>query len=460
MSLRAHARLFATISLLGCGQGAATEGSSGDAGSLGDAGADDAATPPLLPQAGAGAAPSAGAGGEPAGAPQLRPQTNVSFETAERVEPGDAPYLQDERSADQVDYFVFAGEAGAFYEITTDRGTFMPDNALALYDAAHRLIAQNDDGGLGAGAAVDARLVVRLPSSGDYYVTVEDPWTPEAFFASTLPLLFYHFALRELTEDTPGVSIARDEAAVTVSFVEDAATGFAYALLLAEPGADELTFDLEGRAQQVLIGSVVPAGSKGNGSTVEGGELRVVDDASRVVARIDRGLGQHELHPPVSDARYQLQVGAVDAPGDNAFHVIDLVLLPDNPSERADDTNGEQSEAEQLVLEGGTWRRGLVLLSLPPDDEDYFVLEGRDSDVVTVVCEAQSGGSGVRGLRAELLDDQGVLAWAVETPDENLLIDAVPIAAPGPIYLRVWSDGAAADDDVEPWARCALDIGP
>jgi hypothetical protein len=442
-----------SISMLGCGQGGSDAPTAEPDAGAPDAAQPDAATPAA--QAGAGAA----AGSAAPTIPNLRPQTNVDFESAQRIEPGDVPRLQDERSVDQVDYYVFSGEAGAFYEITTDRGTFMPDNAIALYDARQRVIARNDDAGIAAGEAIDARLVVRLPSSGDYYVTVEDVWTPATFFGSALPLLFYHFGLRELTEDTPGVSIARDDAPVSVAFEDDAATGYAHALLLVEGGAEERTFDLAGREAHAMIGAVLATGPNGNGSTLEGGELRVVDDEDSVLAYVDRTRGMFEFHPPLDDADYQLRIDAVDAPGDNAFHVIELVLLPDNPKEQADDTNGEQSAAEMIVTKGDTWRRGLILLELPAGDEDYFVIEANAADYVDVVCGGESTGSGVRGLQAELLDDDGVLGSAAETLDANLVIES-QVANTGPVYLHLWGDDDATDPEVRPWVRCGIEVGP
>ena len=62
-----------------------------------------------------------------------------SFETALRIEPGARPGPVDERSVDQVDYYVFHAEAGSFYELATDRSQFSPDNVIALYDAQKRL---------------------------------------------------------------------------------------------------------------------------------------------------------------------------------------------------------------------------------------------------------------------------------------------------------------------------------
>jgi hypothetical protein len=445
------------IALLGCGDDSASGAAPGelDAGShvgtAGDAALGDAAEPPITAQPDAAVE---------APVPTQRPQDNVDFASAERLTPGEAPRLQDERRADQVDYYVFAGEAGQFVELTTDRNTFSPDNMLSLYDGAHKLIAQNDDGGRGAGSDVDARLIVRLPESGDYYVTVEDLWTPESFFRAGVPLLFYHLALRELTDDTEGVAIARDDAPVTVRFVEDLDTGFSRALLLAELDTDELTFELAGGADQALIGSVVPTGPSGNGSTLEDGELRVVDDDDHVLAHIDHALGQRDFHPPVDDASYHLVLSAVDTPGDNAFHAIDLIMLADNPEEQAEDDNGEQSDAEPLELSEGTWRRALVLLRLPAGDEDYYVFDGKGGETITVVCEGQSGGSGVRGLNAELLDADGVIGAAVEETAANLSIPVTPIAETGPLYLHVWTDDDAETVEVEPWARCAIDTGP
>ena len=392
--------------------------------------------------------------------PGQRPQTNVSFETAQRIESGDNAWLQDERSVDQVDYYVFSGEAGAYYEITTDRGSFSPDNVVVLYDSERNPIAQNDDGGVWSGDGLDVRLIVRLPESGDYFLEVQDPYTPPGFFGSSFPLLFYHLTLRELTEDTPGIALARDDTEVAVSFETDAVSGYAHVTLLADLGDGERTFDFEGGTDKVLIGHVLASGATGNGSSSGGGEVRVIDADEHALTSIDRALGQDDFHPPLQEESYRLTLAEIDAPADNAFEAIDLVLIPDNPAEANEDDNGEQGSAEPIALEGTTRRRGLVLMRLPEGDEDFFSIDVRAAEWVSVLCEAESGGSGVRGLHAELIDDTGVLGSGDETVDENLDIPLTQIPEAATVYLRMFTDGDSDGTEIEPWARCAINTGP
>jgi hypothetical protein len=139
--------------------------------------------------------------------------------------------LVDITEPEQTNHFTFDGAAGDYYELRTTRHTFSPDVAITLYDEAGTLLAQNDDGALWPGDAVDARLVVRLPRTGRYVVEVHDPSTPADFFGGGFALRYYTLSVQAVEAGTPGFRRA-DEGAAT--FVTDPESGYAYATVLGE----------------------------------------------------------------------------------------------------------------------------------------------------------------------------------------------------------------------------------
>ncbi len=405
-----------------------------------------------------------GIGDEDASDPSAHrpPPTNVSFETALRIGVDGKAALQDRVGANQIDYFTFTAEAGAFYELKTDFGPFSPDNVLSLYDPDRTLIAQNDNGSLWSSDDIDARLVVRTPKAGDYFVRVEDPKTPPEFFeASAFPLLFYHLTVRKLASDTPGFALAAAGTPPALHFADDPTTHNAYVTVVgAFTAGTDSAFSFAGRANAALIGHVLPMGSMGNGSTAVGGHASVLSSDQHALADADLGNGQYSLHPPVADGTYQVVLHAGATTGVNDFFAADLLLIDDNPREQAEAANNQLSGAEPLSMQGTSRRRGLILASLPAMDIDYYHFDVNMNEHVSVACEGESGGSGVRNLRAELRDgsDQ-MLASALETSSANLLISKYTVTAAGTLYLRLSSDATAPMNQIEPWVRCVLIAG-
>lgn len=383
--------------------------------------------------------------------------TNVSFATAILLEDG-AITLQDELSADQIDYYKFRGEAGQFYELRTSRHRFSPDNVISLYDAEHNLIASNDDGAIWPDDGIDARLIIRLPQTGEYFVTVDDPFTPPEYFERpSFTLLYYSFVVRKLGE---GAGFAR-EGTTAVALATDEATQYRYVTLLGEFNQTPDSFTLPGAAQQALIGHVHPTGTTGSGSTATRGRVRIDAVDAGTLGAIDLARGQSHIDPPIGEGDYQVQVSADGPPGANDFYVIDLYELPDNPSEQAEANNNTLAGAEPLTFTGLLRRRALLLSRLTARDVDYYRIEARANEPMSVACEAASGGSGVRELRAELRDAKdATLAFAVEDERETLVVPTVLAPSAGNYYVRLTSSLAGGSDAVEPWVRCVVLTGP
>jgi hypothetical protein len=162
----------------------------------------------------------------------------------------------------------------------------------------------------------------------------------------------------------------------------------------------------------------------------------------------------------VADADYTLSVRTDVALGNNAFYAIDLVLLPDNPSEEATDNDTLES-AQTIELKGGFLRRGTILAELPALDHDYFAFEAQGNDRVDVRCEGESAGSGVRELRAQLRNGEDeLLGEATEALDTGLFLTGVTVDAPGTYYLRLSSATPASAESAPAWVRCAIIAEP
>jgi hypothetical protein len=382
-----------------------------------------------------------------------------SFASALRVEVGSLPIMIDERSATQVDYFAFQGEAGKFYELKTDNHTFSPDNVLKLFDSEQHALAQSDDGALWPGDAVDARLLVHIAKSGTYFIAIEDLTTTADFFSSALPLLYYHLTIREITPSTPGFALAKAGEQVAAGFQHDDKTGYDYVTLLGIPTAGDAPFVFQGQAGKALIGHVTSGGTEGDGSSFAKGRFRVSAEDAGVLAEIDRASGQANIHPPIGAGSHTLSInsGVASELGENAYYSLVLVQLPDNPREQAEATNNLLSGAEAITFSGSAARRGLFLAELPSGDVDYFRFDLKAQDTVRASCESESGGSGVRQLRAELRNRQDQsIASATESVRENLMLTQVQVEQADTYYLRLAASSDQLASPIAHWVRCAV----
>jgi hypothetical protein len=460
--------LFLALLSASCGDdgGSADAGAAGDVGpDTGDAGGETDAGPG--PDGAIDASGDAGGGADQDGAvDEVDPTvlTNFSFDAAKPIELGPTGALQPLQSATQVDYFSFEAEAGEVYVITAHRGRFSPNNVLSFYDPQREKVAENDIGWLWPGDLVDARLVVRARESGVHFVVVEDrELTADVFEIEGLPAFFYRVTVALVEQTTPAFAweSGQDDEPAVVTFTVDPGSGVSHVTLIGELAEGETDrFQLHGGATQALIGHVHPGGVSGNGSTLIDGVVDVHDATDQLVAEIDRGLGGQFIHPPVEDADYTLSVRSDGAHGDNAFYAIDLVLLTDNPGEAATD-NDTPETAEPIVLLGGFLRRGTILAEVPALDRDYFAFETMAGDIVDVICEGESAGSGVRGLKAEILDaEDTVLGEATEAIATGLSLAGVDAGEPGTHYLRLSSETPDDADAARAWVRCAVIAEP
>lgn len=446
---------------------------------LSDAGADAAlpADAGARPDAGDPSITDGGAGGqvisvEPIGSSimpvpdagdlgSLTTPLNVSFATAKPFEVG-AEISQRVFTSLQADYYRFEAEADTFYELRTNRSEISPDNVISVFDAQHRLVAENDEGSIWPGDFIDARLVLRFEHAGTYYVRIEDRVTSDELFRNPFGLPFsYRFRIRTVDGSTPGFARQDADEPSGVQFEHDAQSGNAYVTVLGVLG-ESARFELDGEPQRALIGQLAFAGIGGDGSTAHGLQVQVAQADGRVVSAIEQERSQLSFHPPVGQGRYQVRVSAARPAGDNDFYAVDLVLLDDNPSEVREDQNGQMAMAETLSWKGSSRRRALLLARVPSGDVDYYRVELGGDEHVMVVCEGESGGSGVRGLHVQLVDSKNQQLAAADEPSmSNLYIEDVPVKPAGTYYLRLTSSTPRDGElRVDPWVRCAVVAGP
>jgi hypothetical protein len=371
----------------------------------------------------------------------------------------------------QHNYFHFRGVGGVFYELRTGRRDYMPDTTLTLYDAQGRQLAFNDEGYLWIFDEIDARIVIRLPHDGDYYVRVDDIETPPEFFeayeAGFGPGLYYRLVVRTLDAAHEGVAFewgnhAGMDIPTEATLVRMPGQGHRQVTLLGEfeEVLDTDVFEFDGLGDSVLLGRVHRSGVEGCGSTALDRLVWVADGARATLAEISPAAGQYKLSPPVGADRYSLWLASEgETTGDNDFYAVDLVMVPDNPVEHDDASNGSAAHAEALTVDAGDYRsRGYVLARLPDGDVDYFRFDAVPGDRMEVICQASSEGSGLVELRAELRGpDDTLLAHGVETSTEALEIGETPVTSAGPHYLKLSSPlrrwGLEGD-----WARCVVTL--
>jgi hypothetical protein len=223
-------------------------------------------------------------------------------------------------------------------------------------------------------------------------------------------------------------------------------------------------YELHGLTDYALIGQLMAAGKNGDSSTANRVGVRVTAESDgHLLASCGLASGQVNIHPPVDDASYRIQVSAADEIGANGFYAIDLVLLPDNPHERTEPDNNSITSAEPIEL-SAPGRRGLLLSRLPARDVDYYRFDAQSGDLAKLQCEGQSGGSGVRGLQAELLGpSMQPLIKARESSTDPLSIKPFMLETSRTHYVKLTSETpvvrAADSDAVEPWVRCAVVLG-
>ena len=348
----------------------------------------------------------------------------------------------------EYDVFSFDGAAGQVVRVslTTPGGSFDTnaiDSIVSIHTADDGLtVAIGDDTIFGD--AFDSTVVTVLPKTGRYYVLVRDCWTysgerPDKEFGCYLPVAkttkSYTLGVANVTAATVVDSEAGDTAAAAVQIPFTGSGGNHPAVLARGTFRDAADVDVfrvtvptdlptastaghTFRAQldiRAFAGGL--SGPYGSGSTTQLGELHLTTAAApdTVIARVTAADKDQVIHVPVAPgADYLLWVtpaaGATPT-GDRDFYL--LAVAPDRslPIEGAthnDDLASAEFPKEVFSDDVDTYWQVAGNIAPTPGDVDYFAFAvTAPKRKISVVCWAASLGSGVEGLTATLLKEDG-----------------------------------------------------
>ncbi|MBX7191335.1 MAG: PPC domain-containing protein [Sandaracinaceae bacterium] len=432
---------------------------------------------PSNPTADSGPQNDAGPAGDDAGRTDaaMRPDagpTNDSFEGARAVTTDGTAVTDAIEAPNDVDYWRFEGTAGDWIAINTtanpDDDPEMVDTVITLFDSTRTQIAENDDGL--PRASTDSEIVIRLPSTGTYYIEVQefstwmpaDPPAPEGRGSFT-----YELAVGTLT-NTGAVNIDQepgDDAATARALTFGGTSGglaFAMGSFNDATDVDVYSFSVA-TMQQILSIDIMPAGADGYGSTRAAGRIWVTDMAgTEILARVEpRGMLQNDLSPTLVPGDYLLWVDAGGGTaGTNDHYVLKALLGTENPleNETVANSNDMTATATALTMEddGMGTSRGFIIATLGAGDVDVFSFAVPAGRHINAYCGSQSVGSGVRGLQGVLLDSSSAsVGMGTETATDGVAITDITPAAAGTYYLRL-TPGTHDPEVTSSFVRCGV----
>ena len=423
------------------------------------------------------------------------PVGNHTFETATKVTVGSAAVAGTISKPGNVDYYKFDAVAGDWLRVHTEAEFLSPasdcDTVIILYDASRTQIAVDDE----ALPKVnnDSEIIMRVPATGTYYVTVQDISTYNTALVPRGGATYkYELTIARMNLATAGVVVDTEpndtvaQAQPIVYFPPSASSPdyrMAYVIGVFESQADEAAFVLSvpssdaGLLVRNATIDIMPAGSDstdGNayGSTTRLGEVSLTDaTGATVIARIDNSLanGPSRLGPPLGPGDYLLRIKhPTTALGTNDFFVMKVQLRTENPIEAEGSgvtgVNDTLATAEALApvdVSGG--RVGYFILAhLAPADVDYFSFPVAANDKISVSCSAARAGSGLTGLQVSVRDSSDAViaaGSATDTAGQELRITNTTPNPVGTYYLRLEASGQAAGITSD-FARCGTYPAP
>jgi hypothetical protein len=366
------------------------------------------------------------------------------------------------------DFYKFTATAGQYIALRISANTMdnpmLVDTVIQLYDSTMTKVAENDDAI--PRVNTDSEIIIKIPATGEYFVEVME-WSD---WTSTPPLkggstFIYTLTAMQLMGGTGGVV---DEGA------GDPDTSPATALAGGSPAAgtfgvglgmfsgptdqDYVSFTV-GATGKYALAAVVPPGATGYGSTATAvGEI-LDSTGANVIARQQMNPGG--MQPPLTSGQYLLHVTtSTAAAGANDFWVGKFAIgTTDNTAETegatATGVNDTTATAQAVTLAvNGTSHAGYILSHLPAGDVDMFSFSVAAGAMVNLYCGSLQEGSGVQGMKAELVNSGGTtVASGVEDPMNGATVMATPAA--GTYYLKLSKTG---QDPVVTgdWVRCAI----
>lgn len=433
--------------------------------------APEADAPPSPPDAGGGP-PDASVG-----------DNNDSFEQAQNVPVGDQNgALGAIQTPGDHDFFKFMGTAGQWLSITTSANPMddldAVDTVITLYDASMNRIAEDDDAV--PRVNTDSEIIIKLPSTGTFYVEVQeysdwagDPPEGRSDYIYRLIVL----PLDPATLPAVGQETEPNDDVMTASpskLVNQMGSTFGIMLggFASASDVDVVKFTVPAGARRFTSFSTVPWGNLGYGSTASIGRVWVTDATGAVtIARLAPSMsaGPWDMNPPLMGGDYYLWIerpmGA--SAGTNDFWVLKhFTGTQDNPAETEGDTVGGMNDtlAQAQALTQQTqpgFKVAYILAWLPVGDlADYFSFSVAAGEKVSVYCGSQSAGSGIMGLKAEVVNASDVtLAQETESATQGIAIRDVSVGGAGTYYVKLTKAGQDAAVTGN-WIRCGVVTAP
>lgn len=413
---------------------------------------------------------------------------NDTFETATEFAYGteDDTVSLDPADVD-VDFYKFDGIKGQQVLIQANAkpdadpfNTGYLDTVVTLYSQDQTQIAQNDDPT--PRFSNNAQLFTVLPADGTYYVRVaECNYVFPGLCAPVADITDVSYAIyigdinpAILLNEMAGVNNPIDYGAM------DPMTGYPLRLLSggfsADTETDTYTFTVPADVvvdpanRAVSLFSFFPSGSDGSGSTTDIQSATITDVASgTVIAQVNPALGGDLFAPLTLGTDYQLDIAhTTGAAGINPFyyswHIVDATS---NPIEDPAGTNDQLVDAEAMVADdqgNGSVVYRIDADIVPAGDVDYFSFAiPVGVDQLSVFCDGQRSGSGVRDLAVSVVDGNGTPlqnGTMTETEDTPLEITQLPIPA-GATTLALRISAGTQDATVTgTYYRCGLVVYP
>ena len=389
-----------------------------------------------------------------------------------------------------VDFYQFSGTKGQVLYIATMAQTNSPydpdylDTIVTLYDQNQQPIAMNDD--LLGGKDNDSGLLTVLPTTGIYYVKVEECWTWMAENGNPSDLTCAGTADKGTTSYSVQVvdvstspAIAKEvekgnvpSAATAIPLVKDASAKYIWPTIIGTfantSDIDVWSFTIPSdvpvtSGRQTGFFSLIPGGVKGDGSTASLGDAWIVSAGatSSVIARSDFSVTS-DLSPPLTFGQpyYLFVLRGSGSITKNEFYAIDIVAGGSNPLEPTSGSNDTQGSASPFTTAAnGNFRNGYFEgdLTSSASDVDWWstsVPSGFGGGKFSVFCGAQSSGSGLRQFTVAVYSGSTSIGGLLE-PDSGIQLTNLSTPSSGSVSFKMTA-GSQASDVSSTFYRCGV----
>jgi hypothetical protein len=399
---------------------------------------------------------------------------NDTFETA-----GEFPYGSYEEGftldppGTDVDFYWFEGVAGQKVLIQTDAkpdadefDQTYPDVVVTLYNESQNQIAQNDDPT--PRYSNDAELFTVLPADGRYFVRVAEcnyVYPQGCGDVALVTNIDYSLYIGDINPaimasempgaDTPisytGTTMPRDDFRLLSGGFTSADETDRYLFTMPQ-------IDPTDPARPLSLFSFFPSGPDGSGSTEDIRLVTITDlDATPnvILAQVNPVFGGDVFAPLIPGTNYQLDIHVTGAPAGNnpfyyVYHLADAVSYPVEAAVLNDTLAAAELMTPDNQPDGSAiWRIDADVAPAGADIADFFTFDvPAGLNTLSVFCEGQRSGSGVRDLRVEIVDAAGtaITGGEPQTEAEGTPIEFLGLTLSGSAQTLALSVSAGVQD--------------